>query len=79
MMKWVMTIKLIIINILIVVFAYLLWDLMKQALREHDSVVVGIVAGTLGTPIIGLLSLEIHLIYKHIMEMLKHKHRIEEK
>lgn len=52
---------------------------MKQALRERDSVVVGIVAGTLGTPIIGLLSLEIYLIYNHLMEMLKHKHKIEEK
>lgn len=77
MMKYVIATKLLIINILIAIFAYYLHDLIKHAIEYHDSATVIGLATALGAPIIGLLSLEIHLIYKHLLEMLKHKHAKE--
>lgn len=58
--------KLVIINVLIFVFGFGLYHLAVQAINNNNDTMLGIIAGTLGTPTIGLISLEINLIFKHL-------------
>lgn len=61
---WACIIKLLIINALIIAFGFGFYNLMEDALAKPDSTFLAILATTLGVPLIALITLEIHMVYK---------------
>lgn len=71
--------KLLIMNALIFVCIFYLKVLVQEAIKAHDDVMLGIIVSGLGTPSIGLISLEIHLIFKHLKWRKEFKLKHDEK
>lgn len=63
--SWFLYAKLTVINVVIILFGLGVWHLLSKAVDQHDAVIVGELVPLMIT-VIGLVTLEINQIFKHL-------------